>query len=64
MEDDHERRALPQHVDAETTDARHAPGAVEVAKLLDARTIALAAHELERDRLGLIGREPLLGERH
>src|SRR5579859_6447249 len=39
------------------------PGTVVIAQLVDARAIVLVRNEALRDRLGLIGRQALLGER-
>ena len=62
--DDHERGPLPQNVDPEPPDARHAPGAVVVLETVDAIAVLVRSHQLERDRPGLLRREALLGERH
>jgi len=60
---DHERRTLTQHIDPEPPDSRHSPGTVEVADSLDPGPIFLTAHQFQRDRLGLVRGQPLLGER-
>src|SRR2546425_13021420 len=43
--------------------ARHAPGAIVVPQLVDAAAVLFVGDELQRDGLGLMGREPLLGQR-
>ena len=40
------------------------PRGVVVLKFVDARAVAVRDDELQRDRARLLGREPLLGERH
>ncbi len=61
--DDHERRALAQKVDPEPPDPRGAPREVVVAKGVEGVAHRLARDQLRRDGLGLIGRQPLLGQR-
>jgi len=55
---------LDQYVrDLREITARHSDP-VEITDLVDPGTIRVAAHELEGDGLGLIRRQPLLGECH